>query len=74
MKIVFWRKECYTIKNNKIIPFPTPKIKLTEEETIEYEIKQEIEDMKGLRDLFYCRRKVKDFLKRVKERDELSRE
>ncbi|WP_449536524.1 hypothetical protein [Ferdinandcohnia sp. Marseille-Q9671] len=55
----------------KLIPFPKPKIKLTTEETLEYqEIKQEIEEIKGLRDLYYCKRRVKDFLQKVKGRSE----
>ena len=55
----------------KIIPFPKPKITLTEEETKEYYfIKKEIEEIKGLRDLFQCRRKVKKFLKKVEERNQ----
>jgi len=53
----------------EIIPFPKPKIELTEEETIEYEqIKKEIDNMRGLRDVFYCKRRVRAFLKKVKER------
>ncbi|WP_433745160.1 hypothetical protein [Falsibacillus pallidus] len=55
----------------KIIPFPKPKGNLTLEETREYEqIKKEIDEIKGLRDLFICRRKVKDFLKKIEERNQ----
>jgi len=55
----------------KIILFPKPKIKLTEEETKEYYlIKKEMEEIKGLRDLFHCRRKVKNFLKKVEEQNQ----
>jgi len=54
----------------KIILFPKPKIKLTEEETMEYEqIKLEIENIRGLRDLCHCKRRVKAFLKKVEERE-----
>ena len=55
----------------KIIPFPKPKIKLTEEETKEYLlIKKEIEEIKGVWDLFRCKRRVKKFRKKVEERIE----
>ncbi|MEO2074046.1 MAG: hypothetical protein ABGX20_01320 [Bacillus sp. (in: firmicutes)] len=53
----------------ELIPFPTPKIKLTEQETIEYlKIKENIEQAKTLREIWYCKRQVKDFLQRVTDR------
>lgn len=54
----------------KIIPFPKPRIKLTEEESKAYQIlKKELEEINGLWDLFQYRRRVKKFLKKVEERN-----
>lgn len=53
----------------KIILFPIPKIKLTPEETEEYnQIKEELDKLKTLRELYYCRKKVKEFRKRIDRR------
>jgi hypothetical protein len=54
----------------ELIPFPTPKIKLTEQETIEFlKIKENIKQAKTLREIQFCKKQVKDFLKRVTERN-----
>lgn len=54
----------------ELIPFPKPKIKLTEQETIEYlEIKENIEKAKTLREIWCCKKQVNDFIKRVTERN-----
>ncbi|WP_413300033.1 hypothetical protein AA0X95_17455 [Bacillus sp. 1P10SD] len=53
----------------ELVPFPTPKIKLTEQETIEFlKIKENIKQAQTLREIQFCKKQVKDFLKRVTER------
>lgn len=53
----------------EIIPFPMPKIQMTEEETNEYwEIKSNLDEAKTIREIKNCEKQVKEFQKRIKER------
>jgi hypothetical protein len=55
----------------ELIPFPKPKIRLTEEETLEYlDIKKEINEIETMRQLYYCKKRIKEFMKRVEKRVE----
>jgi Zn-dependent M32 family carboxypeptidase len=53
----------------ELIEFPKPKIQLTEEETHEYEeILNEINEAKTIRQIHHCRKRVDQFMTRIKDR------
>lgn len=53
----------------KIIKFPTPKIKLTNEETVELEEIEEFhKNATSIRQLFICWNRIRKFKKKVKKR------
>ncbi|GGD22058.1 hypothetical protein GCM10011389_32200 [Pontibacillus salipaludis] len=52
-----------------VIPFPKPKIKLTQEESIEFrELRDLLDRAQTWKELRICQRKVEQFKKRVKKR------
>lgn len=52
-----------------VIPFPKPKIQLNREESIELvDIKKQLSEVKTLRELWYCKKRIKEFKKRVEKR------